>query len=152
ITELLAAGGKEGTATRTSRTIAEELLAAGAEIATNATADAIFVTAGGLCSVRPPIRQTLPGVARDASFAAAGQDLAKANALQCLAARASTPEFHAQKALARAVYGDLPYHVVAPTAETLQAATAAQLRQEHARRFQPDHALLVVVGEFDTAA
>ncbi len=91
-------------------------------------------------------------VVRNASYPAAEVELAKGNALQGLAARESTPEFLAQKTLARAVYGDHPYHITAPTKETLQAATAAQLKQEHARRFHPDRALLVVVGDFDAAA
>src|SRR5262245_11338691 len=152
ITELLAATVREGTATRSSRAIAEELQAAGAEISANGTSDAIFLTAGGLGSGLPRIVEILADVARNASFPDAEVELAKANALQNLAARESTPEFLAQKALARAVYGDHPYHVVAPTAETLKAATAAQLRQEYARRFQPDHALIVVVGGCDPAA
>ncbi len=152
ITELLAAAVREGTATRGSRAIAEELQAAGAEISANGTADAMYLTASGLGPALPRILEILADVSRNASFPEAEVELAKSNALQNLAARESTPEFLAQKALARAVYGDHPYHVVAPTAATLQAATAAQLRQEFAKRFQPDRALLVVVGEFDAAA
>ena len=100
----------------------------------------------------PKIVEVLADVARNASYPQAEVELAKGNALQGLAARESTPEFQAQKALARAVYGDHPYHVVAPSAETIQAATPAQLKQEHARRFRPERSLLVVVGEFDAAA
>lgn len=152
VTELLAAAMKEGTRTRSSRAIAEELQAVGADIDASATADAIYVTAGGLGSGVPRILEVVADVARNAAYPDAEVELAKGNALQGLAARESTPEFLAQKALARAVYGDHPYHVVAPTAAVLQAATAAALRQEHARRFQPERALLVVVGEFDAAA
>jgi predicted Zn-dependent peptidase len=152
LTELLAATVKEGTATRTSRAIAEELQSLGASIDANGTADAIYVTAGGLGSGVPGILDVMADVARNASFPAAEVELAKANALQGLAARESTPEFLAQKTLARAVYGDHPYHVIAPSRETLQAASAAQLKQEHTSRFHPDRALLVVVGDFDGAA
>ena len=121
----------------------------GAEIDANGTADALYVTAGGLGSGVPKIVEVMADVVRNASYPAAEVELAKGNAIQGLAARESTPEFLAQKALARAVYGDHPYHIMAPTKETLQAATAAQLKQEHARRFHPDRALLVVVGDFD---
>jgi zinc protease len=125
LTELLAATVKEGTATRTSRAIAEELQSLGASIDANGTADAIYVTAGGLGSGVPKILEVLADVARNASFPPAEVELAKNNALQGLMARESTPEFLAQKALARAVYGDHPYRIVAPC-ETLQAASAAQ--------------------------
>lgn len=152
VTELVAAAMKEGTATRSSRKVAEDLQAVGADIDVSATADAIYVTSGGLGSGVPRILEVIADVARNAAYPEAEVELAKGNALQGLAARESTPEFLAQKALARAVYGDHPYHVVAPTAAVLQAATAASLRREHARRFQPDRALLVVVGEFDAVA
>jgi predicted Zn-dependent peptidase len=152
ITELLADTVKEGTATRTSRAIAEELQGVGAEIGANGAPDALYVTASGLGSGVAKIVEVLADVARNASYPQAEVELAKGNALQGLAARESTPEFQAQKALARAVYGDHPYHIVAPTAETIQAVTPAQLKQEHARRFHPERSLLVVVGEFDAAA
>jgi zinc protease len=152
IAELLAATVKEGTLTRTSRAIAEELQTVGAEIGASAGADALFLTAGGLGSGAPKILEVLADVARNASFPAAEVELAKNNALQGLMARESTPEFLAQKALAAAVYGDHPYRVVAPSKETLQGASVAQLKQEHARRFRPDRSLLVVVGDIDSAA
>jgi zinc protease len=72
--------------------------------------------------------------------------------VQGLAAREATPEFQAQKALGKAVYGDHPYHISAPSKEALAAATPASLKAEHARRFQPDRALLVVVGNVDAPA
>jgi len=152
IAELLAATLKEGTATRTSRQIAEELQSVGAEIGANDSADAVYVTAGGLGSGAPKIIEVMADVARNASFPAAEVELAKGNAIQGLMARESTPEFLAQKALAKAVYGAHPYHVIAPSKETLQAATPEQLRKEHARRFRPEGALLVVVGDVDAEA
>jgi predicted Zn-dependent peptidase len=152
ITELLADTLTEGTATRSSRAIAEELQAVGAELNASGGADALYVTAGGLGAGVPKVLEVMADVVRNASFPAAEVELAKGNALQGLQARESTPEFLAQKALASAIYGEHPYHIVAPTAKTLEAATAAQLKQEHARRFQPGHSLLVVVGEFDAAA
>ena len=152
VTELLSATVKEGTATRTSRAIAEELQGVGAEIDASATADALYVSVSGLGSGAPKMLEVLADVARNASYPQAEVELAKQNAISGLAARESTPEFEAQKALARAVYGDHPYHIVAPSRETLQAATAAELKQEHARRFHPERSLLVVVGDFDAAA
>jgi predicted Zn-dependent peptidase len=152
ISELLADTLKEGTALRTSRQIAEELQAVGGDIAAEAAADAIYVTANGLDSGAPKLLEVLADVARNASFPAAEVELAKGNALQGLMVRESTPEFLGQKALGKAIYGAHPYHIIAPSKETLSAATPDLLRQEHARRFRPQHALLVVVGNVDAAA
>jgi predicted Zn-dependent peptidase len=152
ISELLADTLKEGTTTRTSRKIAEELQTVGAEIGANAAADAIYVSAAGLGSGAPRILEIVADVVRNPAFPAAEVELAKGNALEALKAQESTPEYLARKALARAVYGDHPYHVVGATRETLEAATVEQLEKEHARRFRPEAALLVVVGNVDAAA
>ena len=152
ISELLADTLKEGTALRTSRQIAEELQAVGGDIGAEASADAIYVTANGLGSGAPKLLEVMADIAGSASFPAAEAELAKANALQALMAREATPEFLAQKAFGKAIYGDHPYHVTAPSKETLSAATPALLKKEHARRFRPDSALLVVVGDVDASA
>jgi predicted Zn-dependent peptidase len=152
ISDLLADTLKEGTTTRTSRQIAEELQTVGAEITADESADAIYVTATGLGAGAPRILEIVADVVRNPVFPAAEVELAKGNALEGLKAQESTPEYWARKALAQAVYGDHPYRVIGATRETLQAATVEQLKKEHARRFRPENALLVVVGDVDAAA
>lgn len=152
IAELLADTLKEGTATRTSRRIAEELQSVGGEISASAADDAIYVSVSALASGVATALDILADVARAASFPAAEVELARGNAIQGLLARESTPEFLAQKAFARAVFGDHPYHIVAPSKETLQAATPEALRREFTRRFRPEGALLAVVGAVDGSA
>jgi zinc protease len=152
VAELLADTLKEGTATRTSRRIAEELQSVGGEISATAADDAIYVSVNALASGTAVALDVLADVARAASFPAPEVELAKGNAVQGLLAREATPEFLAEKAFAKAVYGDHPYHIVAPSKETLQAATPEGLRNEFTRRFRPESALLVVVGDVDAAA
>jgi zinc protease len=152
ISDLLADTLKEGTTTRTSRKIAEELQTVGAEIDANAAADAIYVTATGLGSGAPKMLEIVADIARNPIFPAAEVELAKGNALEALKAQEATPGYLAQKALAQAVYAEHPYRIVGATRETLQAATVDQLKKEHARRFRPEGALLVVVGDVDAAA
>jgi len=152
IAELLADTLKEGTATRSAKRIAEELQGVGGEIAAAAAPDAIFVTVNGLASGTDTLLGVLGDVARAAAFPAAEVELAKANAVQNLEAREATPEFPGEKAFAQALYGSHPYHVVAPSKETLQSATPAVLQEEFTRRFRPEDSLLVVAGEIDPAA
>jgi predicted Zn-dependent peptidase len=151
IATLLADTLKEGTATRSSRAIAEELQGVGADISTSASDEAIFVSADGLASGVTKILAVLADVARNPSFPRDEVELARNNALQNLQVQESTPEFLARKAFANAVYGEHPYHVTAASKETLSGATPEQLRKEHDRRFRPDGALLVVVGDVDPA-
>jgi zinc protease len=149
IASLLADTLKEGTATRTAKAIAEELQSVGGEISTSAGDESIVVTVSGLASGAPTLLSVLADVARNASFPADEVALAKGNALQSLAAQESTPDFLAQKAFAEAVYGAHPYHIVAPTRETITAATPESLQAEFVRRFRPEDALLVIVGDLD---
>lgn len=152
LADLLAGAVKEGTTTRTSRRIAEELQAIGGEIDTGASEDAVTVDVEGLASGTTMILAVLADVARNASFPAEEVELVKTNSLQALQAQKAAPEFAVRKAFAAAVFGDHPYHVVTPAEEAIQKVTPALLKGEYARRFRPDRALLVVVGAVDPAA
>lgn len=150
--DLLAGTLKEGTAKRTSRAVAEELQAVGGDLSVSATDDAVVLHASALATGSGALLDLLADVALHPSFPAGEVALAKENALQELSAEESTPEFLARKAFAKAVYGDHPYRVVAATRETIGRTTPELLRAEHARRFRPDQALLVVAGDLDEAA
>jgi len=49
------------------------------------------------------------------------------------------------------VYADHPYGRTDPTVASINAVDAAMLRAEHAKRFRPDRALLVVTGRISEA-
>jgi len=149
---LLAATMKEGTARRSSRRIAEELQAVGGDLSVGASADAFYLRGSALAFGLPALLDLLADVARDPAFPPGEVDLAKENALQELEAQEANPEYLAGRAFAKAVYGAHPYHVVSPTRETVGKVAPALLRAEHARRFRPDSALLVLAGDLDEAA
>jgi len=85
-----------------------------------------------------------------ASFPDSEVSLAKRNAADELKQDESEPSFLARRATARALFGGHPYHVIAPTLESIDATTPANLRSAFAERFRPDQALLVAVGDFQT--
>lgn len=149
LSDLLAVTLKEGTAQKTSRQIAEELQGLGGDLGVSAGADAITLRASALATGTPGLLDLLAAVALAPAFPPAEVALAKENALQELEAAEATPEFLASKAFAKAVYGSHPYHVVTATRETIGKTTPALLGAEHARRFRPDQALLVVAGDLD---
>jgi len=149
---MLADALTEGTTTRSSQQIAEEMQALGGEIGASGGDDAIIVNADGFATGTAKILNLLADVARNASFPDKEVDLVKTNTLQRLQARKAAPEFAVSKAFAAAVYGDHPYHIVTQSEESVAKVTPAVMRTEFTRRFRPDRALLVVAGAVDAAA
>ena len=152
VSELLASTLKEGTAKKSSRQIAEELQTLGGDLSVSAGADAFYLRASALGTGTARLLDLLAGVALAPAFPAGEVGLAKENALQELEAREATPDYLASKAFATAVYGSHPYHVVSASRETIGKTTPELLRKEHARRFRPDQALLVIAGDLEEAA
>jgi predicted Zn-dependent peptidase len=152
VSQLLASTLKEGTSKKSSRQIAEELQAIGGDLSVSASYDAVYLRASGLAPGTDRLLSLLGAVALAPAFPASEVELAKENALQELEAAEATPDYLARKAFAEAVYGSHPYHVVRASRETIGKTTPELLRKEHARRFRPDQALLVVAGDLDEAA
>lgn len=141
----------EGTAKRDSRAIAEAAQGMGGSVGGSTVPDGILVSANAVASQAGPMLDLLSEVVRTPSFPAKEVALAKANALQSLKVQEATPRFRAERALSKAIYGDHPYGQTDPTVESINSATDAMLRAEHAKRFRPDHSLLVITGRIKEA-
>lgn len=141
----------EGTAKRSSREIAEAAQGMGGSVAASASLDGVVLSANALASHAGEMAALMAEVARTPSFPAKEVQLAKANALQSLRVSETTPRFRAERAISKAVYGDHPYGHVEPTVASINAVTEEMLRAEHAKRFRPDRALLVITGRIKEA-
>lgn len=148
---LLAGMLNEGTAKRDSRAIAEAAQGMGGSVAASPANDGILVSANALTSHAADMMSLLAEVTRAPSFPAKEVDLAKANALQALRVSETTPRFRAERAINEAVYGNHPYGHTEPTVDAITSVTQDMLRTEHARRFRPDRALLVITGRVSEA-
>ena len=148
---ILAGMLNEGSAKRDSRAIAEAAQGMGGSVAAAPAADGIVVSANALASHAGEMMSLLAEVTRMPSFPAKEVELAKANALQALRVSETTPRFRAERAINQAVYGDHPYGHTDPTAEAINSVSQELLRAEHAKRFRPDRALLVVTGRVKEA-
>jgi hypothetical protein len=148
---LLAGLLNEGTAKRDSRAIAEAAQGLGGSVGGSAGVDGITVSANALASQAGPMMQLLAEVVRTPSFPPGEVALAKANALQSLRVSETQPRFRAERAINRAIYGDHPYGHTTPTVESIESTTEALLRGEHAKRFRPERALLVITGRIKEA-
>jgi predicted Zn-dependent peptidase len=138
----------QGTKTRTAKEIAQELQAAGGDLSGGAGSDSIVVATSVLSSKAEAGLTILADVLQNATFPDSEVGLAKRNAVESLRSQEADPSFLARRALAKVVFGDHPYSVISGTHESIQKATAEDLRQEYAKRFRPDQAVLVAVGDF----
>jgi zinc protease len=151
LAELLANALSQGTKTRSARQIAEQLQAAGGDLSARATQDSIILSTSVLAERFNQALPVLADVAANAAFPDNEVAIAKRNVDDSLRQREADPSFLAGRAMAREIFGDQAYSVVAPTHSSIDQTTPAELRQEFARRFQPKQALLVVVGPFQAA-
>ena len=151
LAEVLANALSQGTKTRSAREIAEQLQAVGGDLSTRATQDSIIVSTSVLADKFNQALPVLADVVANASFPDSEVGIAKRNVSDSLSQQEAEPSFLAGRALAKEMFGDHPYSVVAPTHSSIDSTTPAELRREFARRFQPKQALLVVVGPFEGA-
>jgi zinc protease len=151
LSELLAAALTQGTKSKSARQIAEEAQGAGGDLSGDDNPDAVFLDISVLSSKAEVGLDVLADVSRNASFADNEVEIAKQNAATSLEASEAQPSFLGRRALYRALFGDHPYSVTAPTKEAIANTTTAELRREFARRYRPDQAVLVAVGDFDPA-
>jgi len=141
----------EGTARRDSRAIAETAQGYGGSVSASASNDGVTVYADALSSNAAPMLELLAEIVRQPSFPDNEVKLAQANAEQQLKANEAQPAFKASRALLAAIYGEHPYSRTQLAESTIAALTPDALRAEHARRFHPDRALLVVTGRVEPA-
>jgi zinc protease len=151
LSDLLLATIDQGTKTRSAKQIAEEIQAAGGDLAGAPRADSLVLSTGVLASKVDAALQILADVAENAAFPDDEVALAKRDAADSLRGREADPSFLAQRTLARVMFGNHPYAVISLTQESISQTSPAELRAAYAQRFRPDQALLVAVGDFEPA-
>jgi zinc protease len=140
---------REGTATRKSKDIAEQMdtlgatLGAGAGLASFTT----NITTSGLVENLDPMLDIFADVIRNPSFPQDEVDKYKTRQLQQLQFQRSIPQFLAQERFQRAIYGDHPAGLIAPPAESLKRASSADLARFHSTYYRPNNAMLMIVGD-----
>jgi len=150
ISQLLAKTIDQGTKTRSARQVAQEIQAAGGDLTAQPRNDYIEVSTTILSAKKDSGVAVLSDVLQNASFPDAEVTLAKRNAADELRQSESEPSFLAARAMAKVLFADHPYHVTAPTQESITASTPADLRKIYAERFRPDQVVLVAVGDFES--
>jgi len=142
----------EGTKSRSSRQLKEELRAIGGSMNVNVDDDSTTVTASALSEFSPQLFDLLSDVARHPSYEKSEVDLAKSNFVSEIEEDRSTPDFVAQEQLEKAIFGRHPYGFVVPEPADIHKVNRVQLQAFAAARYVPNNAHLIIVGDFDPAA
>ena len=140
---------KEGTATRSSKQIAEEMERLGASI--NATApfgsDETTLTASGLSDKFGQWVALAADVLLQPTFPKEELDKLKQRQKAALMQQRSTPAFLQLERFSKALYGDHPASVVTATAESIDAMTPELLAKWHREHYVPQNAILGIAGD-----
>ncbi|MGI8556389.1 MAG: M16 family metallopeptidase [Pyrinomonadaceae bacterium] len=137
----------EGTKTRSSKQIAEEIEQLGANISASSNDDNTVVAASALAMYSPEILRLMADIVLHPSFPENEIALFKKNAVENLKYSRSQPAFLANEQIAKTIYGTNPYSIVSPTAADVEKITRDQLIAFHDKMFIPNNATLVVVGD-----
>jgi zinc protease len=139
----------EGTETRASRQIAEEIERLGATLSVGSTSDFTTVAASGLSVFVDEILELMADVTLRASFPQNEVDLARENTQQMLIQQRAQPNFLASERMAQVMFGEHPYSRVSPTAEMLDALTRDDLLSFRESQFIPNNAAMIVIGDIE---
>src|SRR5688572_31019777 len=147
LTDLLAGLLPEGTESKTSREIAEEVARMGASLSAGATSDYTIVAGSTLSQFNDQILGLMAEVVLQPSFPENEVELAKQNTKESLRQQRAQPSFLASEMVSRMMYGDHPYAIVAPTPESIDRSSREEFVKFHRTQFVPNNAVFIVVGD-----
>lgn len=143
----------EGTKSRASRKVAEEVESLGAHLAASARfgGDAAAINASGLSDNFDEWFALAADVLLHPVFPAEELERLKQRLKTQLRQQRASPSFLSGERFNRAVFGSHPAAVVSSTAEAIDALTPAQLAQWHRDRYAPQNAILGIAGDVRAA-
>lgn len=140
---------REGTASKTSEQISEQLdrLASAVNVSAGISTPFATVNGNGLTNNLDTVLALMADVLMNPSFPQAEIDRYKTRTRAGLMQNRSQPGFLAQERLNKVVFGDHPQARVAPTPAALDALTRDALVAFHKTHYVPDRAVLAVSGD-----
>src|SRR3984885_15055936 len=144
---------KEGTATLSSKQIAEQSDQLGAMIGAQAPwgSETATFTASGLSDNASQWIPLASDILLHPSFPESECTKLKQRMKVQLQQHRSTAGFLMQERFNRAVYGNHPAAITSPTTQALDKITPAMLQEWHSTRYLPENAILGVVGDITPA-
>ena len=144
---------REGTKTRTSRQLAEQVDSLGATLSAGAGLSSIttVVNASGLTDNLDQVMELFADVVLNPTFPEDEFNKLRTRQLAQLPLLRSQPGFLAGEMFAKVMYGSHPAAKIALTADELKRLTPEMLRQCHATHFKPNNAIFAIVGDVKLA-
>ena len=152
LAEITANVVRTGTARRASRQIEEDLRRIGADLSSSAGADTSAISFAGLSEFAVPLLELVNELAREAAFPQAEFERERRQMLEGVKLERTQPGFLASERLRRVLFGAHPYGQVAPSEEQVAAFQRDDLTAVYREFYMPENALLILVGDFDSAA
>jgi predicted Zn-dependent peptidase len=143
---------REGTAHRSSAQLSSEIDAIGGSLSADVEFGATHtqVTASGFSENTDKVLDVLSDVVLNPAFPAEELEKYKKRQTAALDEQRSDPSFLSEERLYRALYGESPAAVIAPTPASIQAVSTEQLKQFHSSHYAPNNAVLGIAGDFDS--
>jgi zinc protease len=144
---------EEGTKSRSSKQIAEQIDSLGASLSASAGFGSGSATlfASGLSDTFEKWFALAADVLLHPSFPDDELAQYKARAKPALLQQRSQPNFLAGQTLSRALYGEYPAAVVSATPESLDSLTPAMLADWHEKHYAPQNTILAISGDVHPA-
>jgi predicted Zn-dependent peptidase len=139
----------EGTKTRTSKQIAEQIDSLGASLSASSAfgSSSTIVAASGLSDKFNDWFALTTDVLLHPSFPADELAQYQSRAKSTLLQQRGQPGFLANQTMSRALYGAFPAAVVSATPESLDSLTPAMLAEWHDKHFAPQNSILAISGD-----
>jgi zinc protease len=137
----------EGTKTRNSRKISEEIDDIGGSLNGFSGPDSLTVAGSALSENLPKLMALMADVSINASFPQDEVLLEQANRAQSLQAQHSQPSYLAQEKFAEAMYGSTPYAHIGPTEDSIRKMDVKALTAFRDTYLVPNNAALILIGK-----
>lgn len=147
LTDLLAGLLPEGTTSRSSREIADEVARIGASLSAGSNSDYTIVAASALTQFSDTILALMAEIILQPSFPENEVELAKQNTKESLRQQRAQPSFLASEMVSRVMFGDHPYSVISPTLESIDRLNRDEFVEFHKNNFIPNNSVFIVVGD-----
>ena len=147
LSEATAALITEGTKTRASRQISEEIDSIGGTLNGTSGPDALTVSGNALSESLTKLLTLVADVSLNANFPADEVQLYQQNRVQGLRAQRSEPGYLADEAVSDTLYGTSPYAHIAPTEASIAKFDPKVLANFRDTHLIPNNATLLLIGK-----
>lgn len=140
---------RQGTATRSSREISEQLESLGASLGASSgmSSPSSSITLSGLTENLETTLDIFADVVRNANFPADEVERLKSVFLPQLQGQRTVSMFLAQETLYRKLYGEHPAALVTPSTDAIKSFTPADLTKFHQTFYRPNNMILLISGD-----